>query len=226
MSAQPSPQADGRKSPRIHEAGTADARLRELGLTTALLAECLTNGDHAARQANEFHPVTASGMFRWLATAETLRRLLADEGWQPTDIRNSPRIVNPAGTIILTVAGGNDAVGHPDRSLQFARQRGETTARAVAINLYLQDQLPFPPTADMSAEPEPTGVTWFLMYHRDTSDNVLFGELARPVRMNATGLAVEWAERIILPPIDFGSVRLVTPVTDEQAGIDFHVEAI
>jgi len=211
---------------QIYEGTDAEERLQQLGLTVDLLHNALKAGDNASRQATEFHPVTAAGLLRWLDTIESLRRNLTDEGWESIDVRNAPRIVSPDGTTILTVAGGNQAVGHPELELQFARERGGTTIRAVEINFYLQDELPFPPLADMSGEKNPAGSTWFLMYHRSSTTDELFSELARPTHMTEGGLAKQWGERIILPTIDFGGVHILPSLTDEEAGIDFNVEAI
>ena len=211
---------------RIYEGTDAEARLGQLGLTIDLLHRALEDGDNAARQATQFHPVTAAGLFRWLNTVESLRRNLTLGGWESIDVRNAPRITSPDGATILTVAGGNQAVGHPELELQFARERGDATVRAVAINFYIQDRLPFPALADMSAEQDPPGSTWFLMYHRLHTTDELLCELARPVQMTDSGLAKQWAERVILPPIDFGATQVLPSLTDEEAGIDFHVEAI
>jgi hypothetical protein len=212
-------------APTVHIGEAAVVRLRELGLDVEVLQESLIRGDVAARQATEYHPVTAAGSMRWFDTVEALRRQLVGLGWENSDPRCSPRITNPEKTTTILATGGNSQTGLDEgRGPQFARARGNATARAVQINGQMQLNLDAV-LADMASEKEPISPTWFLMYFRSRPTNELRGELSKPVRINDRGFVEQWSERIILPEITFNATMRPTLDAEDDDDVTFGVEA-
>jgi hypothetical protein len=212
-------------APTVHIGDAAVARLRTLGLDVEVLHESLIRGDVAARQATEYHPVTAAGSMRWFDTVEALRRQLVGRGWATSDPRCSPRITNAETTITILATGGNPRTGLEDGDTpQFARARGAATARTVQINGQMQLNLDAV-LADMAAEKEPVSPTWFLMYFRSKTTDELRGELSMPVRITDRGFVEQWGERIILPALTFEVAGHPALDAEDDNDVKFGVEA-
>lgn len=194
--------------PAVHAGGAAVVRLTQLGIDPGRLAVALDAGDVAARQADQFSPVTAAGTYRWMETVRMLRQGLAGDGWTANDDRNSPRIINPVGALAIVPVRGTPDTGIADGQPKTARPRGPASSRAVQINGQLEFEF-VAMLADMAAEKSDSVVTWFLLYHRAQHD-ALRAELSLPVRITEKGHVDAWLERIILPMRTFGP-QLVVP---------------
>ena len=210
--------------PQVHSGAAAADRLRGLQVDPARLFTALDAGDLAARQADEYSPVTAAGMLRWLATVRQLRQGLASDGWECRDDRNSPRVVNPEGTLAILPVSGSADTGLEDGSPRTANPRGATSSRAVQMNGQLVFGFTQALLADMAAEKSDTVVTWFLLYYR-SQDDALRAELSLPTRMSDKGIVEAWRERIILPARTFGATQRVPLDAGDGDDVDFDISA-
>lgn len=199
-------------------------RLAELGVRLERITAALDAGDLAARQADEFSPVTAAGTLRWIETVHTLRAGLCADGWALNDDRNSPRVVDATGRTAIVPVSGTAATGREDEEPRPARRRGPASSRAVRINGQLELNLPAL-IADMAAEKSGRVSTWFLLYYRSEEDE-LRAELSLPVVVTDEGAVTGWRERLLLPARTFGA-EVRTP--DDAGGdddVDFDIAAL
>ena len=187
---------DGGRSAQVTTGVAAERRLADLGLRVDQLHDALQAGQVSAGQATSFHPVTAAGTMRWLDTVARLRELLVTEsGWRSDDVRNSPRVLHPAGTRALLVARGDRRTGVVGPDPQTARARGRATVQAVAINGQLELPFDLRALADASAERLDDVETWILL-HYPTPDQEVRSELSLPVGVDDSGRVHGWRERL------------------------------
>ena len=218
-----SEQLDPIHQPLVREGDAAVRRLLELGIGLDRLDAGLDAGDVAARQADLFSPVTAAGTLRWMETVRMLRQGLAADGWVTNDDRNSPRAINPAGTLAVIPVSGTADTGVADGAPRTANPRGRASSRAVQIN----GQLEFSITAllaDMAGEKTDAIATWFLLYYRDQNDE-LRAELSLPVRISEKGVVDAWRERIMLPSRTFGAAQMVPRDAGGSDDVEFDIAA-
>lgn len=188
----------------VHSGADARRRLTELGIDVGALESALDAGDVAARQADDFSPVTAAGTMRWFETVRTLRQRLAESGWTCSDVRNSPRAIDPTGREGLLAVRGNAATGRIDGDPKTARPRGNASSRSVRVNGQLMMDVVVAALADMAGERALGVRTWFLLYYRSEADE-LRAEVSLPVAISDQGVVEDWDERIILEPRTFGA---------------------
>ncbi len=209
--------------PLVHAGGAVARRLDQLGVDPARLAAALDAGDVAARQADRFSPVTAAGSLRWMETVRMLRQGLAADGWTVNDDRNSPRAIDPGGTVGIIPVSGTADTGLADRTPRTANPRGKASSRAVQINGQLEFSL-MALLADLAAAEVDTVETWFLLYYR-AQDDELRAELSLPMRISDRGVVDAWRERIILPARTFGAELIVPRDAGGGDDVEFEIAA-
>jgi hypothetical protein len=210
--------------PTLFHGPAASARLGELGVGQQRLFDALDAGDLAARQADEFSPINAAGMLRWLETVRRLREGLAADGWLLNDDRNSPRVVHPSGELAVVPVSGSSETGLVDGLPRTANPRGAASSRAVQVNGQLELGFPVALLADLAGEKLSGVVTYFLLYHRSEHDE-LRSELSLPTRISERGIVSGWRERILLPPRAFGAVERLPRDAGGDDGVDFDIAA-
>lgn len=207
----------------VHQGESAAHRLLQLGVGRDRLDAALDAGDVAARQADRFSPVSGAGTLRWMETVRMLRQGLATDGWVPNDDRNSPRTINPAGTLAVIPVSGTADTGLADGTPKTANPRGKASSRAVQINGQLELSITAL-LADMAAEKADAIETWFLLYYRAQNDE-LRAELSLPVRISEKGVIDAWRERIILPTRTFGAELIVPRDAGGSDDVEFDIAA-
>jgi hypothetical protein len=207
---------------RILEGPEATARLLELGIPPEALDAALDAGDVAARQADEFSPVMAAGMLRWLETVRMLRQRLAAEGWSWSDHQNSPRALSPSGSIAVAALTGTAGTGLRVGRPRASHPRGAVSARAVQLNgqlgLDLGPELSAGQERARKAEPS----TYHLLYHR-AQDDELRAELSLFDAMTAQGVLINPRERILLPPRRFGAPEVLPRDAGGSDEVEFDI---
>lgn len=214
---------DDSSAPRIWQGEDALNRLSGLGIDSEAIFAALHAGDVAARQADEYSPVTASGTERWNHTVQELRRNLAMQGWHVQNPNNSPRIVRPDGELSISVVSGDERTGNPDKEPRNAHPLGQTVDESVFRNRAKEvtGQTVLESVEDDAIEHAlRTGhldaSTWILLYF-DEPGTGLRAELSYP-HATADGYVSAWPERIIIPleqPMD-ELLPLETPVEDVE----------
>lgn len=190
------------------------ARLRELGLIEEDLSEPLLAGASAlALSLGTNHPPMFPGLNFWAEAVRCLRDRKMAEYWSKSDAKNYATVISPDRTMQIAVARGDEWTGRenaPEGRPSTQHKKGSVTQLAVEKNhqLSLFDTLPTP---DVTM-PDAAIVTWVLLHFRDRGR--IRAELSRPTIINQSGFVEEWAERLILNPINLDPTRIVLP--DDQ----------
>ncbi len=170
------------------------------------------------------YPPAAPGIVRWIHSVAAIREALTPFGYEPDDTDQLSSAFHPELRIAIVPAAGNHRTGLP---MHVARKqpstkwpKGDRTVMAIARNTQLSmfeelDELP-------SANREQQIETWFLLQHA-TAEEVR-SELSLPRFINSSGFITDWAERIILPPLDNSGGIIDEPFDDDDGGIDIVVE--
>ena len=194
------------------DASDVKARLAELGLGETELAETVRRGYIAFASCTPNDPPFFPGFSAWATMVRGLREYLLPD-WERSDENNYSLVINPAGTVAIAVATGDDATGKPDAVPTTKSSKGPSTVEAVTSN-QIQLELPyvFPPVA---APARPAGtdeqrMTWILLVHRAIGE--VRCELSLPTSMGTDGRVDGWRERIILSAIPTDpEIREITP---------------
>lgn len=181
------------------QTGDVQSRLAELGLDADALAQVIKRGYVAFTLCTPNDPPLYPGFAAWAQTVRALREYLVPEGWDRCDENNYSLVINPAGTMAIAVATGDDGTGRVEAMPTTKSSKGPSTAEAVIAN---QAQLTFDFYVPETAAPADGDVarderiTWMLLVHRGTGE--VRSELSLPMSMGADGRIESWQERIIL----------------------------
>jgi hypothetical protein len=183
------------------DADDVNTRLADLGLNEVQLAEIVRRGYVAFASCTPNDPPLYPGFSAWATMVRSLREYLLP-GWERSDENNYSLVINPAGTMAIAVATGDDATGQPDTIPTTKSSKGPSTVEAVTSN-QMQLELPyvFPPVAAPTrpANSDDQRMTWILLVHRAQGE--VRCELSLPTSMGADGRVDGWRERIILNAI-------------------------
>lgn len=196
---------DSWEDSEVPDENAVDERLRQLGLTSAMLREAIRDGQAAGDFCTTAHPVFYPGCRVYGETNGSLRLRLATEGWTFNDSDNIPRAVSPDGSVVITAIQGDANTGlRHGRQVQTRRPRKTASLRIIKRNLQflIEAVLPEddPELSDEMAGLGELGPTWFLLYYRD-GDTVRC-EVSLAAGVSDTGRLLTWSERLILPEID------------------------
>jgi hypothetical protein len=189
-----------------------NARLAALGLEETRLAEIVRRGYVAFASCTRNDPPLFPGFSAWATMVRSLREYLLPE-WDRSDENNYSLVINPAGTVAIAVATGDDATGQPDSIPTTKSSKGPSTVEAVTSN-QMQLELPyvFPPVAAPARPASPDErMTWILLVHR--AEGEVRCELSLPTSMGTDGRVDGWRERIILNaiPTDTEVLEIMPP---------------
>jgi hypothetical protein len=208
-----------------------DARLAAIGLTRAELLEAVRFGVAEAHRSTVNDPKTAAGYYRWSKTVRAIRDIKTTQGWLRREDDNYPMVVNPEGTIAISVATG-DAVtgteGNPDQPHPRTKNpKGAATRRAIVRNFAQTQFADIEPGFIRVPEPIEDEVlleTWILLIceEEDRDSNEVRSELSLPILMNG-GHVAGWRERILLPATGPDGLRGVQDGRDDPEGPEIDV---
>jgi hypothetical protein len=186
--------------PVVHdETYDVDRRLAELDLKRDVLIDALRQGEFQRRNASPLDPPISIGITAWGRTTRALREGLVPLGWTPNDRFNLSTVLSPNGRVAIAVASGDEDTGDtsPEAQPRTRYRRGATYKRALERN----EQLEMFPETNSERDPLANAtVTWILL--RYSTDNAVFAELSRPLRLGDGDRITEWAERIVLGEIE------------------------
>lgn len=190
-----------------------DHRLSQLDLSADRLADIVRRGYVAFASCTPNDPPLYPGFSAWAAMVRGLREYLLPE-WERCDENNYSLVINPAGTIAIAVATGDDATGKQNAIPTTKSSKGPSTVDAVATN-QVQLDLPyvFNPTSEAvdSDNTDEQRMTWIFLVHRAAGE--IRSELSLPTSMGLDGRVDGWQERIILKaiPTDPELVEIMPP---------------
>jgi hypothetical protein len=202
----------------IHaDASDVRRRLAQMGLEDGPIAEVVRRGYVAFASCTSNDPPLYPGFTAWAQMVRGLREYLLPKQWQRSDESNYSLVINPAGTIAIAVATGDDATGRADATPTTKSTRGPCTIEAVTINqsqLELPFDFPALPAPMRPADPADKRLTWILLVHRAVTE--IRCELSLPLSMGDDSRIESWRERIILAsiPIDPDLIEVTPPLPD------------
>lgn len=200
------------------------SRLKQLGLTEAVLRLAVEEGQSAWANCTINHPPLHRGIVAWGEPIRSLRENLIPLGWKRYDAGNQPFVMNQAGNLAITVATGDENTGREDRNPCTKSSKGPYTESAITNNA-----LAYTLFGDIRTAERKTidaRVTWVLLFHRDEETLEVRCEISLPSRMNEDGQVDEWLERVILGPIPFGggSVRVSNEPPPQTPDIEINIK--
>ena len=185
--------------PVYSEISDINSRLEELGLSVGMLHEAIKIGEAHRNGCTKNDPLSFPGIVTWARTVRSLRELLAPQGWVRSNEQKIPLVINPTGTIAITVATGNTDTGNAAITSKTKYPKGPATIAVVKQNA---GQLTFGFYEETTKTPPPRTsdcLTWVLLISRCFSE--IRCELSLPRQMGEDSRVVEWEERIILPSV-------------------------
>lgn len=186
------------------EAWDVHGRLSDLGVTEQGLSDAVRRGYLAYSNCTANHPPLIPGIWTWGETVRALREYLLPLGWTRSDEGNYSLVINPSGETAIVVATGDEGTGRAEASPSTKAPKGPNTINAIAanqLNLFAESP-PFPAAAKPS-DARDEKVTWFLLFHRATSE--VRCELSLPSSIRTDGKIDAWRERILLGSIPLDS---------------------
>ncbi|HUN61844.1 MAG TPA: hypothetical protein VMU53_07635 [Candidatus Sulfotelmatobacter sp.] len=182
------------------------SKLRELGVSEAILREAVERGQAEQAQRTLNHPPLYRGLTPWGEITCAFREQVIPLGWKRDDDGNLAITINDKGTAGIVVATGDEFTGDKDESPCTKSPRGPRTERIIKRNRSLAETLFGDIRKPTAAEIEKINaqMTWFLLFSRDEKRQLIQCELSLPSKINRKGRVEGWLERIILEPVPYG----------------------
>jgi hypothetical protein len=202
-----------------------NSRLHALGLDEATVEEIVVHGLGARQACSPLSPPSYPGTVQWAETIVGSRVVLIPKGWTPNDDHNFSRIVNPAETIAIIVATGDEHTGIAAGEPRTRYPKGPETTAAVQANV--QMALPGLAIAQFERVSPLALETWIALLL--TNDLECRYELSRPRQQDKEGRVIAWSDRILFPPIEIEGLPGRDDNgggDDEDGGLDVPVERI
>lgn len=202
---------------RRQEWAKAKADLHGKGLDPDEIVEALIAGHEDAQQTTENDVITRSGYVLWATPLRVLGDKYVPKGWKRDRPGGFERLLNPEGTMAISVAAGSRATG-TDEMPSSRLDRGPLTKQVVDHN---RGQLDFASLQSrVGRVPVPSLTYWLLLHFYDESQNEIRCELSVPLetsRPNKDGRArvTAFGERLRIPAIQFGD----TPVREDEEDV-------
>ncbi len=209
---------------RIVPPEKADARLKDFGMSVAVIRQSIETGDTARRRVMFPHfPAIFAGITMWAETlaAWRLAMLKRQLNYEIGKTRGYETIYCVGLGVAFAVVAGDSYTGYAGRrDPRLTREKGTVTIERVARNrtaspnVMVQGALIPLPTKELP--PDEACETWFLIVHPRASEIRI--ELSRPILMDG-GIVNGYSERILLAPVPIaGAVAPIAP--DDDGGDD------
>ncbi len=199
------------------------ARLAEMNLSEAILQATAQEGQAFVDACTQHDPPAGIGMLGWTKTVRALRDRLVPLGWTYSNRRGYSITTHPMGQWSIAVCGGTSGTGRADKTSRNRAEKGIATKDAVRENgqghFSRIDPLNFPQVpllADFVS-------TWMLLIFADEECGEIRLELSLPRHIDAAGFVIDWLERIIVQPAEYGpspKVHVHQDSDDDSAGYE------
>jgi hypothetical protein len=200
-------------------------RLAELGLEERHLLEPARRGLLAWASCTPNHPQLFPSFYAWAQTVAALREGLLPLGWQRSEEAGLALVVNPSGSMAISVATGDEATGRAEDHPSTKSSKGPKTVDLITINKYQASLFPRDDYLSENLKALKDRTTWILLFCRDTVARELRCELSRPIAMDPEDRRVdEWLERIILTATPFDDDMVDFPVDNRPSAPAIDVE--
>jgi hypothetical protein len=188
----------------VHERVAVADRLAELGLNEGILREAVMVGAVARLNCTSNNPPTMRNIMAWGMTITGLRdRLLPTGEWRRCDAGCFSRVINDTLKVAICVSTGDEKTGHPGSDPRTKYPKGTFMADAIESNLSFSFMADVPNTTSEDEDKisvEHEGLSTYTLLISRMGKEVRC-ELSLPKAIDTDGRVHEWAERIILEPI-------------------------
>lgn len=187
----------------LRQSQDSENRLASFGLSTDLIHTALKPGLTRASNRTSLALPNSAGTDVYHDSMEQFHYLLSNDGWRVVSVRRQPRLLHPEQLIAFTVSSGKN-VANPNRKIMprtgpkgvatrssLSEPRSQTGALFDLFDDAYDEELA------AAAEDAPF---WMLVYERTSYGLNL--ELSQPTGMTESGTINEWADRIIIDPLE------------------------
>lgn len=193
---------------------SVDEKLAALSpdLTVGLFHEVIAAAydPHVVGLSN-FAAPNAKGTELQLRTVDHLRSRLAEMGWESSNAEQVPCIYNMTYQIRLACStDGGPSVGREGFLKPSLRRKGKGTVRLAGCAANNTPCLPGFECPENDVQKIDGCAFYYLLLDLNETSGEIFMELSRPI-FDDKGVAVDWAERIIMPTISTKSKPHVAP---------------
>lgn len=187
---------------KVHnEVFDVHSRLQQLGLKVPDLLDAVRAAQHGRAACTELDPPIYSALSLWAHGVRRLRQRLLPLKWSMSNEGGYCTVVSPDAAHAIAVASGDVNTGKAYASPTTLSAKGPRTQDAISANqLSLDLRLPDASEVDVAEE---QCETWLLLIYVDSDVGEIRSELALPSGQDDMGRVTTWAERIILPSVDF-----------------------
>lgn len=157
---------------------------------------------------SNFAAPNAKGTELQLRTVDYLRSRLAEMDWESSNTEQVPCIYNMTYRIRLACStDGGPSVGREGFLKPSLRRKGKGTVRLAGCD---KPCLPGFERPESGLQKIDECAFYYLLLYLNEASRAIFMELSRPI-FDDKGVAVDWAERIIMPAISMQSKPHVAP---------------
>lgn len=193
---------------------SVDEKLAALSpdLTVGLFHEVIAAAydPHVVGLSN-FAAPNAKGTELQLRTVDHLRSRLAEMGWESSNTEQVPCIYNMTYQIRLACStDGGPSVGRAGFLKPSLCRKGKGTVRLAGCAANITPCLPGFECPENDVQKIDGCAFYYLLLDLNETSGEIFMELSRPI-FDDKGVAVDWAERIIMPTISMQSKPHVAP---------------
>lgn len=203
-----------------HQIFDVHSRLRRLGLEVSDLLDAVRAAHQGRAACTELDPPMYPALSLWAHGVRRLRQRVLPLNWSMSNEGGYCTVVSPDAAYAIAVASGDANTGKPYASPTTLCAKGPRTQEAISANQLSLDLRV--PEADEVEVADEQCETWLLMIHVDSDAAEVRSELSLPSGQDDTGRVTTWAERIILPSVDFLTDPFDTLV-DDLPDIDIDV---
>jgi hypothetical protein len=176
--------------------------LTELGVSIEVFHDSLATGEIARDTCDSDDAIGAGGFLAYTRSNKRLRKRLAPAGWTRSNFKGLPVVVSPDGETAITVEGGDEGTGLPNKPVTTNYGRGRATKELIEQNRVQPDFFDGP--TERVTVLKPTTKTWFLLRYRTTVHGdveIVRSELSLPESIAENGFVEKWSIRIIVPDL-------------------------
>src|SRR5271165_1151405 len=146
----------------ITEPWDRNRRLAELGLREDILIRSNQRGWLAMASCTRNHPPGFPAIYAWADGIASLGDDLVLSGWRSVNESMWPLVINPEGTVAVTVASGNEDTGTENDPLTRSPKGSKTETAIIMNQLWLPGMLPSMESIETRGR-----ILWILLAFRD-----------------------------------------------------------
>lgn len=196
-------------------------RLQQLGLKVADLLDAVRAAHQGRATCTELDPPMYPALSLWAHGVRRLRQRVLTLNWSMSNDGGYCTVISPDAAHAIAVASGDVNTGKPYASPTTLCAKGPRTQDAISANqLSLDLRIPEEDEIDVADE---QCETWLLLIYVDSDAGEVRSELSLPSGQDDQGRVTTWAERIILPSVDFQTDPFDIPL-DDLPDIDIDVK--